>query len=749
MTVFTFAVCLLFFLAISDLIVGVSNDAVNFLNSAIGSRVASLRTIIIVAALGILVGVTFSSGMMEVARKGIFHPQKFLFPEIIIIFLAVMLTDVILLDFFNTFGLPTSTTVSIVFELLGAAVAVSACKVYNAGHHFTAIIEYINTRQAFIIIFGILLSIVVAFIAGAIVQFISRLIFTFQFRKRIKRYGGIWGAVALTSITFFILIKGIKGSTILPHDALSWIKSHTWTILLISLIFWSVVLQCLSLFTRLNIFKGIVLAGTFALALAFAANDLVNFIGVPLAGYNAYQLAADSVDPLHKTMEALRGKVESNNLFLLAAGIIMVATLWLSKKARSVTKTSIDLSRQDEGIERFESSAIARPIVRMATGIYDFIVKIIPKPLRKKIGERFDMGKIDDTVDHPPFDVIRASVNLMVASAVISLATSQKLPLSTTYVTFMVAMGASLADRAWGRDSAVYRITGVLTVIGGWFFTAITAFTVAMLFAFLIYQFHFIAILGISCLALIIVYRTHSIHTKRVEAEKHLEITNLKKVQDVDYAINTSFSHAGRYIYQVAELVWVGYDGIFHQNLGMLSQGKKELKIIQNIANIIVANTFKTLRLLAKCGIQDSYRYGDTVIAIQSIAENLRDIVLRSFHHIHNNHSGLLAEQINELQRVQNLLVNMLKQAAKALENQNFSNFAQIIANARELEDLAQELDQNQIRRIQDRSSKTRLSILFYGFLADSQQISDNTVRLVNIFRESFETRQKKQKDES
>ena len=274
-------------------------------------------------------------------------------------------------------------------------------------------------------------------------------------------------------------------------------------------------------------------------------------------------------------MEGLQGKVQSNNLFLLISGVIMIMTLWLSKKSRSVTKTSIDLSRQEEGIERFESSAIARPIVRMATGIYDVIVKIIPRAVRQKIGQRLDMSQIDDTAEHPPFDVIRASVNLMVASAVISFATSQKLPLSTTYVTFMVAMGASLADRAWGRDSAVYRITGVLTVIGGWFFTAITAFTIAMLFAFLMYQFQVIAILMISLLALFIVYRTHSIHSKRVEAEKHLEITNLKKVQDVDYAINTSFRHAGNYIYRVAELVWVGYEGIFHDNLGCWLKAKR------------------------------------------------------------------------------------------------------------------------------------------------------------------------------
>jgi phosphate/sulfate permease len=379
MEIYFAAILLLALLAVSDLVVGVSNDAVNFLNSSIGSKVAPRYIIMIIASLGMLAGVLFSRGMMGVARKGIFQPKLFNMPELIVIFLAVMLTDILLLDFYNTFGLPTSTTVSIVFELLGAAVMVSLIKISRASESFSALVDYINTGKALAIISGILLSVVVAFLCGAVIQFISRLVFTFDFRKRLKRCGAIWGGMAFSIIIYFILIKGARGSTFITSEALSWIKAHTGLILLFSFILWAAIFQVIMLFTRVNILKPIVLVGTFALAMAFAANDLVNFIGVPLAGMNSYKVVQAASEPLTTPMTALQEAAPSDTLLLLLAGVIMVITLWISRKARSVIATEINLGRQEEGMERFESSPLSQAVVRMVSAIGYFYFIENPK----------------------------------------------------------------------------------------------------------------------------------------------------------------------------------------------------------------------------------------------------------------------------------------------------------------------------------------------------------------------------------
>ncbi|MBN2122917.1 MAG: inorganic phosphate transporter, partial [Deltaproteobacteria bacterium] len=424
MDFYLFAVFILVLLAVSDLIVGVSNDAVNFLNSSIGSKVAPRYVIMIIASLGILVGVTFSSGMMEVARKGIFHPRFFLMQEIMIIFMAVMLTDILLLDLFNTFGFPTSTTVSIVFELLGAAVAVSTMKLLEIGGDLFTLANYINTEKVLAIISGILLSVVIAFTLGALVQFITRTIFTFDYQSRLKRYGGLWGGVALSMIIYFILIKGAKGTSFMTPQTVAWIETHTGSVLLVSFVFSACLLQLLMIFTKVNILRPVVLIGTFALAMAFAANDLVNFVGVPLAGLSAYRIAQASGKPLEILMEALQAPVQTNTLFLLLAGGVMVGTLWISKKARSVTETEIKLGQQDEGIERFGSSQLSRTIVRMVAALFDQTAKVIPKRWRARIARRLDPKQYNPRLSWkgvpPSFDLLRASVNLMVASAVVS-----------------------------------------------------------------------------------------------------------------------------------------------------------------------------------------------------------------------------------------------------------------------------------------------------------------------------------------
>jgi len=743
------AVVVLLALAVSDLVVGVSNDAVNFLNSSFGSRVAPRAVVMFIASMGMLAGVTFSSGMMEVARKGIFHPQFFTMPELMTVFLAVMLTDILLLDLFNTFGLPTSTTVSIVFELLGAAVAVSIIKVMRAGSGFSAVVKYINTSKALAIISGILLSVVVAFTVGALVQFLTRLIFTFDYQTRLKRYGALWGGVALAAIIYFILIKGAKGASFITPQTLQWIKHHTLTILSIAFVLCAILLQVLMVLFRTHILKVIVLVGTFALAMAFAANDLVNFIGVPLAGLSSYRAAEAASNPLSELMAALRQPVRSHTGILLLAGLIMVVTLWVSRKAKTVTRTEISLGRQEEGIERFEASPLSRAIVRMATSLSDGMSRVIPKRVRDSLNRRFDCTRgslataVDDGRERPSFDLLRAAVNLMVASVLISLGTSLKLPLSTTYVTFMVAMGSSFSDRAWGRDSAVYRVTGVLTVIGGWFFTAFMAFTVSALMAFAIFYWKAPAVLGILVLVIFLLFRNLRTHRKRESEHQELEVFNLRKVKDVRYAVDVSFDHTAIFLERISKDLEKAYCAVSQSDRLSLKLLRKETKKLELWANIIVANIFKALRLLEQSDVETSRQYDRVISALQEIAEAVRDIVLRAYTHVRNNHKPLLPEQLNELKRVKDCVRKRLDVTAAALAKRSPVPTESIEETRERMDLLMGELNSAQIERIRLETSKTRLSILFYGFLRDSLQIAEHTLQLLDVFRLFNERRNK------
>ncbi len=749
MDIYLFAIGILFAVAIMDLMVGVSNDAVNFLNSSVGSRVAPRHTIMIIASLGILAGVTFSSGMMEVARKGIFHPKFFVMPELITIFLAVMITDILLLDLFNTFGLPTSTTVSIVFELLGAAIAVSIVKISQSGQGMMALADYINTGKALAIISGILLSVGIAFACGAIAQFATRMLFTFDYTKRIRRYGGLWGGLALTMITYFILIKGSKGASFMTPEMVSWIKSHTWTIIGGGFVGFALVFQLLMMTTKINILKPIVLAGTFALAMAFAANDLVNFIGVPLAGFHTFTLAgASGADPLTVPMVALQKKIHTNTFFLLAAGAIMVATLWLSRKARTVTKTEVNLGRQEEGLERFDSSHLSRIIVRMVTGLTDTFCKICPDALRAWTKRRFNTTDVkpipgyDGTI--PEFDLLRASVNLMVASALVAWATSMKLPLSTTYVTFMVAMGTSLADRAWGLESAVYRVTGVLTVVGGWFFTAFSAFTVALTFAFvLMYLNKWVAIVLLLTVVGLVILRNFKIHTRREKAAKELELLDLKRVTDADYAVRTCFEHSGRFLEVVRTHLSSCFDGILTQDRKSLKHLRRSTSKIQSWSNVIVANVFKTLRLLQQDEVQSAGKYAYVISALQEVSESLRDMILRCHVHTSNQHAGLLPAQKKELQQVRKVVDALLEDTARILHSRKPYKYREVAGHYVKLKQLLEDFDSTQIDRIRSSVSKTRLSILFYGINNACLKISEQSLQLVTIFDETFKVEDK------
>lgn len=522
MEIYIVFIVILFVLAASDLVVGVSNDAVNFLNSAIGSKVGSRQSIMIVASLGILLGVLFSSGMMEVARKGIFNPAMFSFSYVMVIFLAVMLTDILLLDLFNTFGMPTSTTVSIVFELLGAAVILSIFHLISTGKEIHNLAHYINTTKAIIIICGIFLSVFVAFTIGLIAQFGSRLLFTFNYEKKIKKYGAIWVGTAFTILSFFILVKGLKGSAMLDKESIYWIQKNTVSLLLANLVFWTLACYALQKYTQINIFKVIVYAGTFSLALAFASNDLVNFIGVPIAGFQSFMMWKDSGTAADEfQMSNLAGNVPSPLLILILAGVVMIITLWKSKKAKTVTATELNLSRQHEGHERFRPNLLAKLFVRLNQSLIKKVTLILPTKLKNKIQKSYDRTNIKYKKDMPAFDLVRASVNLTIASMLIAIATSYKLPLSTTYVSFMVAMGSSLADNSWGNGSAVHRVSGVLNVIGGWLMTAIIAFSVSGLFASIIFTFEvsgLIAVVGIVATAIFFSFRFH--HRKRIKISK-------------------------------------------------------------------------------------------------------------------------------------------------------------------------------------------------------------------------------------
>ncbi len=728
MDLYLIIVVVLFALAISDLVVGVSNDAVNFLNSAIGSKVAPRHIVMIVASIGILVGTTFSSGLMEVARKGIFHPDQFLFPEIMIIFLAVMLTDVLLLDLFNTFALPTSTTVSIVFELLGAAVAVSFIKIIGAGDSISAVSRYINSDQALFIISGILLSVVVSFTFGAIVQFITRLIFTFDFERKIKRYGAIWGGIALTAITYFILIKGAKGASFIDKETMTWIKSNTETILLINFAFWAVLMQILMLVFKTNILKVIVIVGTFALALAFAANDLVNFIGVPLAGLSSYTASTGVANPETLAMEALKKPVETNTFLLLIAGSIMVVTLWFSKKAQSVTKTEVNLGRQSEGFERFESSLLARQIVRIAKNVSDILMEILPDSFRRKLDARFAMvapapgfdGKI------PSFDLLRASVNLMMASILISFATSLKLPLSTTYVTFMVAMGTSLSDRAWGRESAVYRVNGVITVVGGWFFTALCAFTVAFTFAFIVNYGGLAAITILILLAMFFIYRTHIIHTNREKESASIEENAILDANTGDEAVRALMGRTTIFLASVSDNLDKSYSGLFSEDRTVLKEARKNGKAILKDGGEIVTSLFQTVQHLDKTEVKKINRMGKLISAIQGIANNAKTIATKCLDHIDNNHAKPDEAQEAEIKKSFELFKVQVEKATALLTSLSFDDTTAYEEAYNNFQANVDEYHGNQVERIKDAVSTPKNSVLFINLLNDMDKISEH-----------------------
>lgn len=727
-------------LAIADLVVGVSNDAVNFLNSAIGSKAISFKTIMIVASVGIAFGALSSSGMMEVARKGIFNPGKFYFDEIMVIFMAVMITDILLLDFFNSLGLPTSTTVSIVFELLGASVCVSLIKISQSNDSFLQLGDYINSEKATEIIFGILLSVVIAFTIGAIVQFVSRYLLSFEFQKKPSWVSAIFGGVAVSAIAYFIIIKGLKGASILPEAFSSWANQNLLQFLLVNFAVWSTISWISIQFLKTNIYKVIIILGTFALAMAFAGNDLVNFIGVPMAAYQSYiNWVASGVDASAFSMESLAAKVPAQPFLLLGAGIVMVLTLWFSEKARRVVKTSVDLSRQDEVKERFQPNWLSQNLVRGVIGLNSGINYILPAKLKESIQKKFALptGKRILTADAPAFDMVRAAVNLMVASVLISIATGMKLPLSTTYVTFMVAMGTSLADRAWGSDSAVYRVSGVLNVIGGWFMTAITAFLAASILAVLIYYFEGVALGILLALAIVLIIRNY-LRSKKKTAEIKEDL-KFKKAESSSMigVIEESSLNVSEVMRRGSKLLAYTIESLGKQDLKGLrkAQGQSE-KLSEEIEDLNT-HVFYYMKNVDDTTAGASRFYLLIQDSLQDIVQSFDLIANKSYKHVKNGHKGLKFNQIRDLKKVEEKLHTLFGNVKTQFDNKTLENLPPIIDEKEAFLDYITEEIEKQIKRTKESNSSPKNTSLYFTILLECKDLVEEiTILLEKYFLE-------------
>lgn len=725
MNIYIIFIIILFILAISDLIVGVSNDAVNFLNSSIGSKAAPVFVIFVIAALGVLAGASFSGGMMEIARSGIFNPGEFYFSEIMIIFLSVMITDVILLDSFNTFGLPTSTTVSLVFELLGAAVAMSVIKIINSGENVADLATYINTGKALAIISGILISVIIAFTAGTIIQFFTRLIFSFNYERYMKYLGGLYGGLALTVIIYFLIVKGAKGASFMTPETVAWVENNTLKILLYSLIGFTVFLQILVTVFRINVLKIVVLAGTFSLAMAFAGNDLVNFIGVPLAGYDSFRnfAAGPEFHPDTFSMEALAGPVKTPPFFLVAAGLIMVVTLFTSKKAKTVTNTEVSLARQDTGDEKFSSTLVSRSFVHGAVGFSKTISKIVPKKVQDFIERRFTRSKSKKRQTGSSFDLLRASVNTIVASILIASGTSLKLPLSTTYVTFMVAMGTSLADRAWGRESAVYRVSGVLTVIGGWFFTAIIAFSASFLLASFLNWGGILAIIAALAVALFMVIRTNFIHKKIIEKQNKKDEFDEKQsltaeniLQKCDQSIISISESASRlYSCSIAYLI--------RENRKKMKKVVRDVRELNIQTKELKYNLYPTLKKLEEEYIDTGQYYVQILDYLREIAHCIDFIADPVYQHLDNNHPSLLPEQMRDMENLAHSVRSFFDEILKTIKNHKYKDLNKVIGQQHDILDMIVKMKKKMIRLVKSESVGTRNTMLYLNLLNESKNL--------------------------
>ena len=718
-------------LAIFDLLVGVSNDAVNFMNSAVGAKVARYRTIIIVAAVGVFAGAILSNGMMDIARHGIFQPANFSFYEIMCILLAVMVTDVVLLDVFNTLGLPTSTTVSMVFELLGGTFILAILKIIGDETGLLSLGDMMNTEKALSVIMGIFLSVAIAFIAGTLVQYISRIIFSFNYKKHLSWTIGIFGGISVTSLSYFVLIKGLKSAPFMSAESLAWIDQNTTLLVAGCFVFFTLLMQILH-WCKVNVFRIIVLLGTFALALAFAGNDLVNFIGVPLAGFSAYTdyVANSNGAGIHDfMMSSLMSSAKTPAIFLLASGIIMVYALATSKKAKNVIKTSVDLARQEEGDEMFGSSALARTIVRRATAINEFMVKVIPAGMRRWIDSRFNKDEVI-LENGAAFDMVRAAVNLVLSGLLIIIGTTMKLPLSTTYVTFIVAMGSSLADRAWGRVSAVYRITGMLSVIGGWFITAFVAFTICALVTAIMFYTSFVGMFIFICVAVFLLVRSNIKYSKKEKAEQQDDtFKRMMASKDKAEVLSLLRLHVKEtltdYINYTEQAYMQVTDGFINEDLKQL---KKVMSSTDDQKKMLKKRRRKEIlglrRIPIPIAIEKNTWFHLGSNSCEQMLYCLKRICEPCKEHVDNNFNPISKDCIAEFLPIREELCQLMDRTQTVIENNNYAEADDILVKGDALKNKISALRKQQMNRMQEADSTSlKASMVYLNILQESQEL--------------------------
>ncbi|MGO1520846.1 MAG: inorganic phosphate transporter [Sphingobacterium sp.] len=738
---FLFLVVVLLILAIGDLIVGVSNDAVNFLNSAIGSRVASFRTIITLAALGIMIGAFFSSGMMEIARKGIFHPEYFTFDKVLWIFLAVMLTDIVLLDVFNTLGLPTSTTVSIVFELLGAAWMIGLLFTIEKNDPISASLQYINIESTFSIVSGIFLSIFIAFTAGILVQYLSRMVFSFQYESRLARFGALFSGLGITSIVYFLLIKGMSGTTLFNPNFIAWILDNTLVVLLGVFVFFTLLCLALQRLYKVNPLKIVVLAGTFSLAMAFAGNDLVNFIGVPISGLIAYQNWAESgvaADQLYQTFLASSDVVVPPYM-LSIAGLLMAGTIWLSSKARKVTETEVNLSSQnDEEDDKFRPNAVSRNVVRTSFLLGNLFSAFVPKSIRRRYNVSFEKEKLRQATqvagNAPAFDLVRASTNLILASLLIAWATSKKLPLSTTYVTFMVAMGTSLADKAWGRESAVYRVTGVLSVIGGWFITALIAFSISAIFALIIYKGGMVGSLILMGAVPTYVIISHIKFTKKEKKAKNEKSKlGLLDGQDLNVYVRSK-KMAVTLLIDLAQQYNYILNGIKDNDTHLLKKTNKELQELNNYTNKLKRKSLRAIRELNTTDQKTSEVVIHSTDLLQDLIQSANSLSIESLQYFENLHQPLHPKFIVIVDALNIMMQDFFGQVVEELKNDQGPDIDRLRAKRNQIRDYINTNFENQLNIIRRDNTGSKQALLQTGMFLQSRDIQAVLFRISKLY---------------
>lgn len=728
-------------LAIFGLYIGVSNDAVNFLQSAVGSKAAKVNVVLIIAAVGIFLGAGFSNGMMDIARQGVFSPEFYSFKEVMIILISTMLMGVILMDLFNVLGLPTSTTVSLVFGLLGASFAVATVKISQAP--IDNPLTYgmlLNTEKALQVVLAIFISVALAFFFGTLIMYLTRLLFTFNYKSKMNYFAGIFGGIALISILYFMLLKGIKDTSFMDDNAKNWVDHNSGKIMLYAFIFLSILMQLLH-WLKVNILKIIVLTGTGALAFAFAGNDLVNFIGVPLAGFSSYKIAVQSGSlDINMLMSQLRSPAHTEIFILIASGAVMVLALFTSKKSKNVLKTSINLSRQNDGDEMFSSSAIARNLVRGTRRMGTFFVNNTPNGLKKWTAACFSKEGIHID-DDAAFDLLRATVGLVVASSLIAFGTSLKLPLSTTYVTFMVAMGASLADKAWGRESAVYRVSGVINVVGGWFITAIAAFIITAVVAIILFYGKMVAMFVIVGIAALLLIRNQISFSKRTKKEDRNQIViDLLASDNEDSALGLLRNYSKSNSIETLEYIVERYEQVIDAFCA------EDLKVLRNLSGKIDSHKddVKKIKRLGTLGIRklspsDAFERGlyfyQANDFIGEMVYALAKISVACEEHIANNFNPLNDEQKEELFETKNAIKDFLTECVQILQNEDFEARRELYINNKWLLTDFHEMKRRQLKRVQNQNASTKVSMVYLTVIQETHTLVSYTTNLLKVNR--------------